>query len=111
MTEAEWGPDANASRGEPSHPETRLVADVTEEAADADEQAWAAELAGLDQPDDSGEPKRAWPRLRRAVNREGLTTVERLRDGQAQLRDRALGWAVTIVITVIAGLLRFQGLA
>ena len=116
MTEAEWGPDAKPSRGEPDHPESpQLTAEIDavhlDEPLLGDERAWDAELADLDAAAAEGEPKRAWPRLRRAVNRGGLTTIERLRDGQAELRDRTMGWVVTTVITVIAFAIRFVNLA
>lgn len=50
------------------------------------------------------------PRLRRPSQREELSTVERLRDGQAALRDRWTGWLVTLSITLLAFAIRFVNL-
>ena len=49
-------------------------------------------------------------RLRSTAHAEKLTTVERLRDGQAALRDRMNSWVITIAITVFAFFLRLVNL-
>jgi dolichyl-phosphate-mannose--protein O-mannosyl transferase len=49
-------------------------------------------------------------RLRSTAHAENLTTIERLRDGQAALRDRLNGWIVTIAITLVAFFLRLVNL-
>jgi dolichyl-phosphate-mannose--protein O-mannosyl transferase len=49
-------------------------------------------------------------RLRSTAHAEKLTTVERLRDGQAVLRDRLNSWVITIVITLIAFFVRLVNL-
>ncbi len=64
-------------------------------------------------PAETTAPQRALPplpRLRRSVNREELSTIERLRDGQSELRDRLAGWVVTISITVVAFCIRLVNL-
>jgi len=63
-----------------------------------------------DEPEPVTPGVRAWRRLRRAVSREDLSTIERLRDGQAELGDRLAGWVVTISITVVAFLIRVVNL-
>lgn len=49
-------------------------------------------------------------RLRSSAHAEHLTTIERLRDGQAALRDRGRSWLITATITVIAFALRLVNL-
>lgn len=49
-------------------------------------------------------------RLRSTAHSENLTTIERLRDGQAALSDRVGGWVTTLVITAFAFALRLYGL-
>lgn len=41
----------------------------------------------------------------------GLSTIDRLRDGQRALSDRILGWSVTVIITGLAFALRVYNLA
>lgn len=50
-------------------------------------------------------------RIRSTAHAERLTTIERLRDGQAALSDRWSGWLITIAITAIAFAIRFVNLA
>jgi len=50
------------------------------------------------------------PRLRRSVEQPELTTIQRLRDGQEQLRDELTSWLITLAITALAFVLRFVNL-
>ncbi len=50
-------------------------------------------------------------RLRSSAHSDHLTTVERLRDGHAALRDRGRSWVITVTITAIAFVIRFIGIA
>lgn len=116
MTEAEWGPGAREVSGSGGHPVPRSAptppsAPLESPAAPAPS-GWAtpgdvpgAAVAPAVPP--SGTP---WRRLRRAVNRDELSTVERLRDGQAALRDRLAGWVVTLTITALAFVIRLVNL-
>ncbi|MCB0900464.1 MAG: hypothetical protein KDC40_16765, partial [Actinobacteria bacterium] len=45
---------------------------------------------------------------RGSANRDDLSTVQRLRDGR--MTDAAVGWAVTLTITLLAFLIRIQNL-
>ena len=125
MTEAEWGPGGRRAatpetpEGEPT-PATLVTPPAAGprhalvEAAPVDEAVPG--LVGTDDDiEDWDEPAPVagvspWRRLRRAVNREELSTLERLRDGKAELRDRLAGWVVTISITVVAFLIRVVNL-
>ncbi len=49
-------------------------------------------------------------RIRSTAHSDRLTTIERLRDGQAALSDRIRGWVITVVITGIAFALRLVNL-
>lgn len=62
-----------------------------------------SEADSLDYPEPA-ETTRVSPlaRLRSTSHAENLSTIERLRDGQAALSDRISGWAVTIAITAMA---------
>ncbi len=113
MTEAEWGPGDPAGTPEPGSaaeaptittpgpaPQPELAGDDL----DSDPEGFDAEPG--DQEDWAPPTVTPWRRLRRSVNREELSTIERLRDGQSELRDRLAGWVVTISITVIAFLIR-----
>lgn len=138
MTEAEWGPRrpvaANPGSAEGTGVASPSVpADLDEPVAAPGRSATAAspeteplprsldpepapEVAATDAEPipEHHPPQRAlppWPRLRRAVNREELSTIERLRDGQAELRDRLAGWIVTVTITLVAFAIRFVNLA
>jgi dolichyl-phosphate-mannose-protein mannosyltransferase len=75
-----------------------------------DEQPDEELLAGFAEPEPS---TRVSPlaRLRSTAHSQHLTTIERLRDGQAALSDRASGWLSTIVITVVAFAVRFYSVA
>ena len=66
---------------------------------------------GSDHPPPGRALPRPWARVRHATTRDELSTIERLRDGQDQLRDRLNGWIVTITITAIAFGIRFYNLA
>lgn len=69
------------------------------------------ELFDWDEPALGDRPEqKPWPRLRRAVYRDDLSTIDRLRDGQAALRDRMAGWIVTLSITAIAFVIRLVNL-
>lgn len=94
MTEAEEGPGPRAVL-----PDSVLVEEPG--LAPLFESEWAEPEPG------SASPLR---RLRRSVNREELSTIQRLRDGQAELHDRLAGWVVTISITVVAFLIRIVNL-
>jgi len=50
-------------------------------------------------------------RIRSSAHAEHLTTIERLRDGQAALSDRVRGWLITIIVTGIAFAVRFVGIS
>lgn len=125
MTEAEWGDGGDAPSGDPQAPSGTLapeasppdagpVAPPAAEAAAAvppaaDETGVAADEAGVDADWAEPEPASAvapWRRLRRSVYRDDLSTIDRLRDGQAALRDRLAGWVVTLSITAIAFVIR-----
>jgi hypothetical protein len=72
-------------------------------------------LAEIQAAEDYPEPEpgtRVSPlaRLRSSAHAEHFTTVERLRDGQAALRDRLRGWVLTIIITGVAFAIRFSNL-
>jgi dolichyl-phosphate-mannose-protein mannosyltransferase len=66
--------------------------------------------SGSDDPE--SEPVRLSPlaRIRSSAHAERLTTIERLRDGQAALSDRWRGWIVAISIAAIAFAIRFVNL-
>jgi dolichyl-phosphate-mannose-protein mannosyltransferase len=49
-------------------------------------------------------------RIRSSAHAEHVTTIDRLRDGQAALSDRLRGWLITIMITGIAFAVRFVNL-
>lgn len=106
MTEAEWGPGRPAAT-EPD------PAEGQDDPVPAEPQYTAQRLTEqeLDPAAAHPPPQRALPRLRRSVNREELSTIERLRDGQTELRDRLAGWVVTVSITLAAFAIRFVNLA
>ena len=125
MTEAEWGPgrrtaappetpDApppDSALGTPPAAGPRHALDDPAPLDPAEDAPPGAE----DDADAWDEPEPAagvspWRRLRRAVSREDLSTLERLRDGKAELRDRLAGWVVTISITVLAFVIRLVNL-
>lgn len=88
MTEADWRPEGGVASAEGETPE------------------WG-------EPDPSSKASTGvtpWRRLRRAVYRDELSTVERLRDGQAALRDRLTGWVMTLSITALAFVIRIVNL-
>lgn len=112
MTEAEWGPGNPAATPTRQTEAATLTTPAPAAAADetTDPRTWAEET-DPDGPDTWPAPAvTPWRRLRRAVSREELSTVERLRDGQSELRDRLAGWIVTISITVFAFLIRLVNL-
>lgn len=123
MTEAEWGPGDPGTSGGPDHPAPDAEAtdpsawtaispvDLPDAAIDADAQLADDTDADALPADAPAASHRAWPRLRRAVYRDELSTIERLRDGQAALRDRLAGWAVTLTITAIAFVIRIVNIA
>ncbi len=111
MTEAEWGPGGSAASGGPDSPSGTVGHAISPIDADAD-----SSLFDWDEPEgDAVAPlpvseAKPWRRLRRSVYRDDLSTVERLRDGHAQLRDRLAGWVVTLSITAVAFVIRLVNL-
>ena len=118
MTEAEWGPSSRvlSSDPEPQQPPTPEPP-LGDHNGDEPEERRPASPRHAEPASDHPEsgsaaaPVRPWARMRRAVSREDLSTIDRLRDGQAELRDRLNGWIVTAAITAIAFLIRFVNLA
>jgi dolichyl-phosphate-mannose--protein O-mannosyl transferase len=123
VTEAEWGPGDRAASGDQGtatdtvgHPVSPLDADpdyADTETPGADVPRTHQPRLAWDEPEgDAIAPPapKPWHRLRRAVSREELSTIERLRDGQDALRDRLVGWVVTLSITVIAFAIRLVNL-
>lgn len=106
MSEADWGP------GRPESVPTAAAVAETSPTPQSPDLPTAEPLAAFEPPaGDAAPASTPWPRLRRAVHRDELSTIERLRDGQAELRDRLAGWIVTISITAIAFVIRFVNLA
>jgi dolichyl-phosphate-mannose--protein O-mannosyl transferase len=122
VTEAEWGPGGSGASGgrEPDEaPGSTAVHTAVDDPEVAPEPAAPEPAAPDQQPAEAGwaEPERAeragpapWRRLRRAAYRDELSTIDRLRDGQAALRDRLAGWIVTLSITAIAFAIRVVNL-
>jgi dolichyl-phosphate-mannose--protein O-mannosyl transferase len=118
VTDAEWGPGERAASTDPAASTGTVEYPVSPLDADPGDDASAAHRPRLawDEPEDAAVPPAApaetkpWARLRRAVSRDELSTVERLRDGQAALRDRLVGWVVTLSITAIAFAIRLVNL-
>ncbi|HEY3546492.1 MAG TPA: phospholipid carrier-dependent glycosyltransferase [Propionicimonas sp.] len=125
MTEAEWGPGRRMA-APPETPDappadsalgTLPAAGPRHAALDDPAPVDPADVppGAQDDADDWDEPEPVagvspWRRLRRSVSREDLSTLERLRDGKAELRDRLAGWVVTISITVLAFVIRLVNL-
>lgn len=112
MTEAEWVPGRRVAESDVPTAESPEPPSADPEPTQEEATARFA-LPDFDElaPDTiERPPARAMPRLRRSVNRDGLSTIERLRDGQVELRDRLAGWLVTIAITAIAFVIRLVNL-
>ncbi len=122
MTEADWGPGSPGASGDPEaaagHEAGTTTAPDPAATARSGPDPTPGPLAtdpgdaaaGDTDPDPALPPAAPWRRLRRAANRDELSTVERLRDGQAALRDRLTGWVVTLVITAFAFAIRLVNL-
>jgi dolichyl-phosphate-mannose--protein O-mannosyl transferase len=103
--EVEPAPEAELSAASAAGPDPADTAEAGEDALPP----WTEPEGEGIAPASRAEPT-LWRHLRRAVYRDELSTVERLRDGQAQLRDRLAGWVVTISITALAFVIRLVNL-
>lgn len=112
MTEAEWGPgDPAATPAQQTEAATITTpGPAVEPEETTDPEPWADDTAPEGPEAWPAPAVTPWRRLRRAVSREELSTVERLRDGQSELRDRLAGWVVTVSITVFAFVIRLVNL-
>ena len=136
MTEADWGPGRRVLLPDPSEtgqgapagiapthlldegpahpvsPTTEVPRTEADEPGLGQQEGGSPESSvGSDHPPPGRVLPRPWARVRHATTRDELSTIERLRDGQDQLRDRLNGWIVTITITAIAFGIRFYNLA